>query len=93
MEAAGELLPFWVDGQLWYCWNVLKTADAIDSDASKWLATEPVRVGLQKPIFIPSKLPKTSIFKTPTDNYSKIYCIDRRENDEQYNKFLCHSVS
>ncbi len=90
LEPTCELLPFWMDNEPWYCWNVLKVADAIDAEASKWLSTEPVRVGLSQPAFIESKLPKTSIFKTPTDNYTSIYCIDRRDNDEQIeNNLFC----
>ena len=74
LEEAGELLPFYVDDELWYCLNVLKSADAVDEDKSTYEIVEgPIKMGLKDIVFDVSKLPEGSLFKIPSDNYTTIY--------------------
>ncbi len=92
LEESGELLPFKVNGQQWYCFNVLKKSDnAIDHKKSKYEAEEDgMRFGLQQPAFIIENLPESSLFKIKDDNYTTTYCADKRESDEDVvGNFFC----
>lgn len=92
LEAAGELLPFYVDKDLWYCLNVTTIADAVDEEKSTYKINEGnARIGLIKPAFDVDRLPESSsLFKIPSDNFTTIYCADRRDTDEDVlNNFLC----
>ncbi len=92
LEQAGELLPFKVDGDVWYCFNVLqKSDDAIDPEKSKYEIDDgEMRFGLKSPAFKLEKLPKSSLFKIKDDNYTTIYCIDNRSaDDDVLNNFFC----
>ncbi len=90
LEEAGELLPFKVDGQQWYCFNVLqKTDNAIDLERSKFEVGE-MLFGLKTSVFIAENLPESSLFKIKEDNYTTTYCIDNRESDEDIlSNFFC----
>lgn len=92
LEDAGELLPFTVDGEQWYCFNVLTKADnAINHEKSKYeIEDGEIFFGLKKPVFIPERLPASSIFKIKDDNYTMTYCIDKRETEDDVLKnFFC----
>jgi hypothetical protein len=92
LEEAGELLPFTIDGDQWYCFNVLKNADnAIDHEKSKYEVDDgAMRFGLKTPAFILENLPNSSIFKIKDDNYTTTYCIDNRETeDDILENFFC----
>jgi hypothetical protein len=92
LEESGELLPFKVYDQQWYCFNVLKKADsAIDHEKSKYEVEEDgMRFGLKEAAFITDKLPESPLFKIQDDNYTTTYCIDKRESDEEVlNNFFC----
>lgn len=92
LEASGELLPFKVNGELWYCFNVLQKADgAIDPENSKYeVEEEGMKFGLKSPVFVKEKLPNSPIFKIKDDNYTTAYCIDKRESEENVlESFFC----
>lgn len=92
LEDAGELLPFTVEGDQWYCFNVLsKTDNGIDHEKSKYEIDDgEMRFGLTKPAFIIENLPNTSLFKIKDDNYTNTYCIDKRDSDEDVlSNFFC----
>ncbi|WP_444996672.1 hypothetical protein [Aliikangiella sp. IMCC44359] len=92
LEPSGELLPFTVDGEQWYCFNVLSHSDnAVDIENSSFEIDDgETRFGLKKPCFIEANLPKTSLFKIKEDNYTNILCVDRREPEEEVlNNFFC----
>jgi hypothetical protein len=92
LEDCGELLPFKVDGNTWYCLNVLqKSENSINPEKSTFeIEDGETKFGLKKPAFIIENLPKSALFKIKEDNYTNIYCIDRRitENDI-INNFFC----
>jgi hypothetical protein len=90
LESSGELLPFTVDGEQWYCFNTLSHSDnAVDVENSGYEVDDgETRFGLKSPSFIEPNLPKTSLFKIKDDNYTNILCADRRE-DEVINNFFC----
>ena len=91
LEAAGELHPFTVDGELWYCLNILQKSDALDKENSSYEVDDgKTKMGLKSLAFDANKLPETSLFKITGDNYTSIYCADSRENDEQIlENFFC----
>jgi len=92
LEEAGELLPFKVNGQQWYCLNVLTKSDnAIDHEKSKYeIEDGEMRFGLKTPVFVAESLPKSSLFKIEDDNYTTTYCIDNRKSDEDVlSNFFC----
>lgn len=91
LEAAGELLPFTVDGEIWYCYNVLTSTEALDPDKCDYeIVQGNTRMGLKSYAFDPARLPESSLFKIPQDNHTTMFCVDRRENDEQVlGNFFC----
>tara|TARA_R110002072_G_scaffold271474_2_gene431487 strand:- start:21133 stop:21699 length:567 start_codon:yes stop_codon:yes gene_type:complete len=92
LEEAGELLPFKIGGQQWYCLNVLnKSDDVIDYEKSKYeIEDGEVRFGLKTPAFKLDRLPQSPLFKIKDDNYTTIYCADKRETEEDVmNNFFC----
>lgn len=93
IEAAGEAHPFYVGDELWYCLNVTTIADdAVDEKNSTYEVDEgDMKFGLIKPAFNIDKIPKSSsLFKVPNDNFTTIYCADRRDTDEDVlNNFFC----
>ena len=92
LEESGELLPFTIDGEQWYCYNVLsKTDNGIDHEKSKYEIDDgEMRFGLKEPAFILDNLPDTSLFKIKEDNYTMMYCIDNRESDDDVlGNFFC----
>lgn len=85
LEPAGELLPFTVDGELWYCLNVTECApqDALDKSRSRYeIEKNGLQINLLQGAFNPEILPNTSLFKMPHDNYTDIYCANRQDLDE-----------
>ena len=96
LEDAGELLPFQLDGDVWYCLNVLKSSEnAVDPVKSSYEIDDgEVRFGLKKPFFNLDNLPSSSLFKIKEDNYTNIYCIDKRNTEEDVlNNFFCAIAS
>lgn len=96
LEASGELLPFKVKGEQWYCFNVLQKADdVIDPENSKYeVEEEGMKFGLKSPAFIKENLPDAPIFKIKEDNYTVAYCIDSQESDEDVlNNLFCAIAS
>jgi len=92
LEESGELLPFKIGDQQWYCFNVLqKSDDAIDHEKSKYeVEEEGMRFGLKTPAFRLDKLPRSPLFKIKDDNYTTTYCADNRETEEDVmNNFFC----
>lgn len=92
LEAAGELLAFYVDDDLWYCLNVTTIANAVDEEKSTYKINDgSTKLGLTKPFFDVEKIPNaSSLFKIPNDNFTTIYCADRRGGDEDVmNNFFC----
>lgn len=92
LEESGELLPFKVEGEQWYCFNVLQNSDnAIDHEKSTCdIEENEMRFGLKSPVFILDNLPQSPIFKIKDDNYTMTYCLDNRETEEDVlNNFFC----
>lgn len=91
LESAGEMLPFYCEDDLWYCLNVLNVYDALDESKSEYEYNDgTTKLNLIKYQFDPSKIKKASLFKIRNDNYSQIYCADRRKTDSQVlNNFFC----
>ncbi|WP_096086194.1 hypothetical protein [Agaribacterium haliotis] len=85
LEEFGELLPFKVGEQQWYCFNVLnKLVDALDVKESQYeVDNGEMRFGLTKAVFKANKIPNASVvFKIEEDNYTNIFCTDLRDSDE-----------
>lgn len=92
LEASGELLPFKIEGDQWYCLNILQKSDnVIDPQNSKYeIEAGEMRLGLKKPVFVVENLPKPPLFKIKDDNYTATYCIDKRDTEEDVlNNFCC----
>ncbi|WP_062270391.1 hypothetical protein [Endozoicomonas arenosclerae] len=91
LEEAGEMLPFYVDEELWYCLNVTVQSNALGEENSKYKINNGIiKMHLTEYVFIESKLPSSSLFKIPDDNFTHIFCADRRDNDEHVlNNFFC----
>ena len=92
LESSGELLPFTLNDEQWYVYNVLSNStDAVDVENSQYEIDDgETRFGLKKPKFIEKNLPRTSLFKIKEDNFSNIYCIDKRESDSDVlDNFYC----
>ena len=91
LENSGELLPFYVDEELWYCLNVTVQSNALDKEKSKYkIDNGIIKMHLKEYAFVESQLPSSSLFKIPDDNFTHIFCSDRRDNDEQIlNNFFC----
>lgn len=92
LEEAGELLPFKVGGNIWYCFNILShTNNAVDQENSRYEIDDgESRFGLAKPAFVVDNLPESSLFKIKEDNYTLTYCVDRRGADENVlGNFFC----
>lgn len=57
--------------------------DALDKSRSKYeIETQGLQVNLREGAFAPEKLPQTSLFKIPHDNFTDIYCAARVSCDE-----------
>jgi len=91
LESAGEMLPFYCGEELWYCLNVLSVYDALDEDESEYEYNDGlIKLNIKKYVFDKQKIKKISLFKIPNDNFSQIYCADRRQTDSQVmNNFFC----
>lgn len=91
LEDSAELLPFTVNGDVWYCLNVTNKSDALDVEKSKFKINKgDIKIGLTEPFFDEKKLPKPSLFKIIEDNYTEIYCVDKRDTDDDVlNNFFC----
>jgi hypothetical protein len=91
LEAAGELIPFKIGEDAWYCLNVTNSCDALDEDKSKYkINNGAVKLILLEYSFDTAKLSDQSLFKIHNDNYTEIFCADRRETDEQVlDNFFC----
>ncbi|PUA26708.1 MAG: hypothetical protein B0W54_23520 [Cellvibrio sp. 79] len=92
LEESGELLPFKVDGDIWYCLNVLqKSESSVDPEKSSYEINDgETRFGLKQPAFIVKNLPKSPLFKIREDNYTNIYCLDHRSSESDIvNNFFC----
>ncbi len=92
LEESGELLPFTVDGEQWYCFNVLQHSDnSIDPEKSKYEIDDgEMRFGLTTPAFKLENLPKSPLFKIKEDNYTTTFCTDIRDTeDDVLNNFFC----
>jgi len=92
LEEAGEVLPFWIDDELWYFLNILDISeDSLVEDKCEYeVDDEESRFGLIKWYFDTSKIKSKSLFKIPNDNFTFTYCIDRRGSDEEVmSNFFC----
>jgi hypothetical protein len=91
LEDSCELLPFYVEGELWYLLNVRKCIDALDSERSKYKINDgKIKLHLTEYYFEASKLDGATIFKIPNDNKTQIFCVDQRDTDEQVlNNLFC----
>ena len=91
LEESGELLPFYVGEDLWYLLNITKSIDALDEDKTTFRIDDGVtKLIASNYIFKEEMLPESTLFKIPTDNYTNIFCVDRRDTDEQVmNNLFC----
>lgn len=82
-ESSGELLPFTVDCDTWYYYNITKqVAGLLDLEKSTFMIPGP-NIGLQKAVFLKDKLPKRScIFKIAEDRFEGTYVLDSRADDK-----------
>ncbi|WP_276679895.1 hypothetical protein [Thalassolituus oleivorans] len=96
LEDCGELLPFTVNGQTWYCLNVLQKADdALDTEKSEYKYNEGgIKFGLKNIALNADKLPASGLFKIKGDNYTTTFCIDDQSTDEGVlGSFFCAVAS
>lgn len=96
LEESGELLPFTVNGEQWYCLNILKKADdALDTEKSEYEYNEgSIKFGLKNIVLKTEKLPATGLFKIKGDNYTSTFCIDDQSTDEGVlGSFFCAVAS
>ena len=96
LENAGELLPFYAEDELWYCLNVTKTySDSLSSDNSEYEINDGAsKFGFKKYVFNVDKILNASLFKTPEDNFTAIFCVDSRESDHEVeNNLFCAVAS
>ena len=95
LEKSGELIPFVVEDEIWYCLNVIKAQSALDPEKTSYEVNEGgVRLGIKEYVFNEKELHGTPLFKIKNDNFTNIYCVDRRENDKQIlNNFYCAVVA
>lgn len=91
LESAGEVLPFFVDEEIWYCLNVMACVDALDESQSEYQFDDgKTKLNPTKFVFNTNKLSESSLFKIPSDNHTNIFCADRRDTDEHVlENFLC----
>ena len=91
LEDAGELLPFYVGEDLWYCYNITKSIDALDEEKTTFKIFDGVnKMFPNNYVFKDDLLSESTIFKIPTDNFTDIFCVDRRDTDDQVmNNFFC----
>ncbi len=91
LERAGEVLPFFVDGKTWYCLNVLESLNALDEESSIYtIKDNGFELDIQEYVFHIERFSDSSLFKIPSDNQTDIFCVDRRETDEQVlSNFFC----
>lgn len=91
LEESGELLPFYVGDDLWYCFNVTKSIDALDEDKTTFKDFEGAnKMFPANYVFKDKLLLESTLFKIPTDNFTDIFCVDRRDTDEQVmENFFC----
>lgn len=96
LEDSGEMLPFMLEGEQWYCLNVLQKADdALDSEKSEYEYNEGgIKFGLKNIVLKTEKLPATGLFKIKGDNYTSTFCIDDQSTDEGVlGSFFCAVAS
>lgn len=91
LEESAELIPIYVGEELWYCLNVTKSIDAVDEDITEFRVNDGKRKLFPvKFAFHEDRLPDSTLFKVPTDNFTRIFCVDRRDTDDQViNNFFC----
>ncbi len=91
LEESGEALPIYVGEDVWYALNITTTSDALDRDKSEFEMDDgTIKRMPKKFVFDTSKLPDTTLFKIPDDNFTDVFCIDRRSSDEEVlNNFFC----
>lgn len=91
LEDAGELLPIYVDDELWYCLNITKSIDAVDENMTEFRINDgKSKLFPVKYAFHEDKLPDSTLFKVSTDNFTNIFCVDRRDTDDQVmNNLFC----
>lgn len=91
LESSSELLPFYLDDELWYLLNVKDCVDALDEENSKYKINDgKLKLHLTEYAFHSDKLKNKSLFKIPNDNRSQIYCVDDRNSDESIlNNLFC----
>lgn len=83
LESSSELLPFYVDDELWYLLNTRDCIDALDDENSKFkINNGKVKLHLVDYVFYPDKLRGKTLFKIPNDNKSQVYCVDERDSDD-----------
>ena len=90
------MLPFTLEGEQWYCLNVLQKADdALDSEKSEYEYNEGgIKFGLKNIVLKTEKLPATGLFKIKGDNYTSTFCIDDQSTNEGVlGSFFCAVAS
>ena len=82
-EMAGEILPIELEeeyvqgayrpGGRLYALNVLECVNALDKEKSEWyLGSAGQKISLRKYAFHRNRMPESSLFKVPEDNYSSV---------------------
>lgn len=91
LEQAGEALPIYIGEEVWYALNITTISEALDRDKSEFEMNDgKIKKIPNKFVFDINKLPNTSLFKIPDDNFTDVFCIDRRSGDaEILNNFFC----
>lgn len=96
LETSGEMLPFTLEGEQWYCLNVLQKADdALDTDKSEYEYNEGgIKFGLKNIVLSADKLPASGLFKIKGDNYTTTFCVDDQSSAEGVlGSFFCAVAS
>lgn len=94
LEASAELLPFYVDDQLWYLLNVRRCVDALDDEKSKYkINNGKIKMHLIEYRFNSNQLKNQTLFKIPNDNKTQIFCVDDRNSDKNVASNLFCAVS
>ena len=83
LESSSELLPFYLDDELWYLLNVRDCIDALDDEKSKYKIDNCItKLHLVDYVFHTDQLKGKTLFKIPNDNKSQVYCVDERNSDQ-----------
>jgi len=81
VDDVAELLPVPINAETWYFLNVYNQVDAFDAENSRYAIYESGERGyLEKPAFLPNKVPHAKLFKIPEDP-ARVYYAEHDPDD------------